>query len=87
MQAFSHTNAKTLAEAETALADGQATLIAGGTDLLGRLKDNILSTYPGPAGAVASTSRSHRERNAVDMPGFAAAVVSRWKIRVKGSTL
>ena len=42
MKAFSHTNAKTLAEASAALAGGQAEIIAGGTDLIGRLKDNIL---------------------------------------------
>jgi len=46
MKAFSHTNAKTLAEASTACAGGRATVIAGGTDLIGRLKDNILPTYP-----------------------------------------
>jgi xanthine dehydrogenase YagS FAD-binding subunit len=46
MKAFNHTNAKTLAEAQTALAGGKTTLIAGGTDLIGRLKDNILPTYP-----------------------------------------
>ena len=41
MKSFNHTNAKTLAEAKTALAGGKATVIAGGTDLIGRLKDNI----------------------------------------------
>jgi xanthine dehydrogenase YagS FAD-binding subunit len=46
MKAFNHVNAKTLAEAKTALAGGKATLIAGGTDLIGTLKDNILPTYP-----------------------------------------
>ena len=46
MKAFNHTNATTLAEASTALAAGRATLLAGGTDLLGSLKDNILSAYP-----------------------------------------
>ena len=46
MKAFSHTNAKTLAEASAALASGKAEIIAGGTDLIGRLKDNILPTYP-----------------------------------------
>jgi xanthine dehydrogenase YagS FAD-binding subunit len=46
MKAFKHTNAKTLAEAKTALAGGKSTLIAGGTDLIGMLKDNILPTYP-----------------------------------------
>jgi xanthine dehydrogenase YagS FAD-binding subunit len=46
MKPFNHTNAKTLAEAKTALAGGKATIIAGGTDLIGTLKDNILPTYP-----------------------------------------
>lgn len=46
MKAFNHTNAKTLAEAQTALAGGKTTLIAGGTDLIGMLKDNVLPTYP-----------------------------------------
>ena len=46
MKAFNHTNVKTMAEAKTALAGGKATIIAGGTDLIGTLKDNILPTYP-----------------------------------------
>ncbi|MDR0842616.1 MAG: FAD binding domain-containing protein, partial [Acidobacteriota bacterium] len=48
MKTFKHTNAKTLAEAKTALSGGKATLIAGGTDLVGTLKDNILpdNLYP-----------------------------------------
>jgi xanthine dehydrogenase YagS FAD-binding subunit len=46
MKAFNHVNAKTLVEAKTELAGGKATIIAGGTDLLGTLKDNILPTYP-----------------------------------------
>ena len=46
MKPFHHTNAKTLAEAKTALAGGKATVIAGGTDLIGTLKDNILPVYP-----------------------------------------
>jgi xanthine dehydrogenase YagS FAD-binding subunit len=46
MKAFNHTNAKTLAEARTALAGGKANLIAGGTDLIGLLKDNVLPAYP-----------------------------------------
>jgi len=48
MKGFNHTNAKTLAEAKTALAGGKAEIIAGGTDLIGRLKDNILpdKMYP-----------------------------------------
>ncbi len=43
---FNHVNATTLAEIKTALADGKTVLNAGGTDLLGTLKDNILRTYP-----------------------------------------
>lgn len=46
MKPFNHVNAKTLAEARTALAGGKANLIAGGTDLIGLLKDNILPAYP-----------------------------------------
>jgi len=51
MKAFNHTNAKTLAEAQTALAvkGSVVNLIAGGTDLMGVLKDNILpidTMYP-----------------------------------------
>jgi xanthine dehydrogenase YagS FAD-binding subunit len=46
MKAFNHVNAKTLAEAKTALTGGKANLIAGGTDLIGLLKDNVLPTYP-----------------------------------------
>jgi xanthine dehydrogenase YagS FAD-binding subunit len=49
MKAFSHENAKTLAEARTALAGGKAEIIAGGTDLIGRLKDNILPDKMYPA--------------------------------------
>jgi xanthine dehydrogenase YagS FAD-binding subunit len=45
MKAFNHTNAKTLAEAKTALASGKAAIIAGGTDLIGQLKDNIFCQY------------------------------------------
>ena len=47
MRPFYHTNAKTLEEASALLSKGKAALIAGGTDLLGTLKDNILSDdYP-----------------------------------------
>ncbi len=46
MKPFNHTNAKTLVEAKTALAGGKATIIAGGTDLIGTLKDNILPNSP-----------------------------------------
>jgi xanthine dehydrogenase YagS FAD-binding subunit len=46
MKAFNHTNAKTLIEAKTALAGGKATPIAGGTDLLGTLKDAVLPASP-----------------------------------------
>ncbi len=47
MKSFKHINAKTLAEAKSALAGGKSTIIAGGTDLIGTLKDNILHpSYP-----------------------------------------
>ena len=47
MKAFKHVNAKSLAEAGTAVAGGKATVVAGGTDLIGQLKDNILHpAYP-----------------------------------------
>jgi len=46
MKPFNHTNAKSLAEVQTALAGGKTALIAGGTDLIGTLKDNILPGYP-----------------------------------------
>ena len=46
MRPFNHTNATSIAEIKTALADGKTTLIAGGTDLLGTFKDNILRDYP-----------------------------------------
>jgi xanthine dehydrogenase YagS FAD-binding subunit len=46
MKAFNHTNAKTLAEAKNALLSGKATIIAGGTDLLGTLKDNVIPANP-----------------------------------------
>ena len=46
MKPFNHTNATSLAEVKTALAGGKTIIIAGGTDLLGTLKDNILPNYP-----------------------------------------
>ena len=48
MKPFTHTNAKTVAEARKALSGNRTALIAGGTDLLGTLKDNILpdNMYP-----------------------------------------
>ena len=46
MKAFNHTDAKSLAEAKSALTAGNAEIIAGGTDLIGRLKDSILPAPP-----------------------------------------
>jgi xanthine dehydrogenase YagS FAD-binding subunit len=46
MRPFNHTNAKSLAEVRTALSGGKTIIIAGGTDLLGTLKDDILPAYP-----------------------------------------
>lgn len=47
MKEFTHINAATVAEAASALGKYEdAKVIAGGTDLIGALKDNILPTYP-----------------------------------------
>lgn len=48
MKSFKHANAKTVSEAVKLLKNnqGRARLIAGGTDLLGTLKDKILPAYP-----------------------------------------
>jgi len=46
MKRFSHINAATIDEAVSALASGNARVIAGGTDLLSVLKDEILPVYP-----------------------------------------
>jgi NADPH-dependent glutamate synthase beta subunit-like oxidoreductase/CO/xanthine dehydrogenase FAD-binding subunit len=48
MKPFEHVNAKSINEAVKSLKDheGRAKLIAGGTDLLSTLKDNILPHYP-----------------------------------------
>jgi len=46
MRPFKHLNAKSVSEAVTALAGGKNKALAGGTDLLGTLKQNILPTYP-----------------------------------------
>ncbi len=48
MKSFNHVNAKTANEAVKLLKNykGRAKLIAGGTDLLGTLKDKILPDYP-----------------------------------------
>lgn len=46
MKPFKHINARTVNEAVVALGSGKTDIIAGGTDLLGTLKDNILPDYP-----------------------------------------
>ena len=48
MRKFSHVNAKSVDEAVSLLGryGEQAVVIAGGTDLLGKMKDKILPTYP-----------------------------------------
>lgn len=48
MKPFKHMNARTINEAVTLLEEqkGKVKLIAGGTDLLGELKDRVLLTYP-----------------------------------------
>jgi NADPH-dependent glutamate synthase beta subunit-like oxidoreductase len=47
MKAFEHIDAATLEDAAAALGQPAAQIIAGGTDLLGLLKDDVLPTYPG----------------------------------------
>jgi xanthine dehydrogenase YagS FAD-binding subunit len=46
MYTFKHVDAKTVAEASSALAEGNAVAVAGGTDLLGTLKDRNMRDYP-----------------------------------------
>ncbi len=46
MKPFNHINARSIEEAAGILKDGGASLNAGGTDLLGTLKDTILPDYP-----------------------------------------
>lgn len=48
MKKFAHLNARTLEEAVSILSSyrGKAEIIAGGTDLLGKMKDEILPNYP-----------------------------------------
>jgi xanthine dehydrogenase YagS FAD-binding subunit len=46
MKRFLHVDATTVNEASAALAKGKAVAIAGGTDILGTLKDNIQPEYP-----------------------------------------
>ncbi|HHX73947.1 MAG TPA: molybdopterin dehydrogenase, partial [Firmicutes bacterium] len=46
MRPFNHINAKSLEEAAAVLGKGKSSLNAGGTDLIGTLKDNILPDYP-----------------------------------------
>ncbi|MCL2124425.1 MAG: FAD-dependent oxidoreductase [Oscillospiraceae bacterium] len=46
MKPFQHTSVTTIEEASLALSDAQSRVIAGGTDLLGTLKDNVLPVHP-----------------------------------------
>ena len=48
MKTFAHFNALTIDEAVSLLRryGGKASVMAGGTDLLGKMKDKILPTYP-----------------------------------------
>jgi xanthine dehydrogenase YagS FAD-binding subunit len=46
MKKFNHINASTVDEAAAALANGNAAVIAGGTDLIGTMVDEILPDYP-----------------------------------------
>ena len=67
MKPFKHTNAKSMTEVQTALAGGKTTLIAGGTDLIGTLKDNILPTYPPHSPGFLKFSFWWRLRSAVKL--------------------
>ena len=46
MKHYKHQQASSAKEAASSAASGSAMLIAGGTDLLGTLKDEILPAYP-----------------------------------------
>ena len=46
MRNFIHINPKNLEEASDLLKEGRTRLLAGGTDLLGELKDEVLPEYP-----------------------------------------
>jgi xanthine dehydrogenase YagS FAD-binding subunit len=46
MRKFTHVNAKTVDEAVSALSAANAWAIAGGTDIIGVMKDNLLPDYP-----------------------------------------
>ena len=46
MKEFGYVNAKTLDEAVSALSTGKAFIIAGGTDIVGGMKDEIFPEYP-----------------------------------------
>ncbi len=46
MKAFAHVDARSLDEAVVALCTPGARIIAGGTDILGAMKDNILAAHP-----------------------------------------
>jgi len=52
MKSFTHTNARTAAEAAKAAAGARAAIIAGGTDLIGTMKDNILPDAMHPTALV-----------------------------------
>ncbi len=46
MKNFEHIDATSVSEASSALGKGNAVIIAGGTDLLGIMKDEVLPSYP-----------------------------------------
>ena len=86
MKPFKHINAKTIAGAAATLAEynGKAKLIAGGTDLMGELKDRVLPTYP-DALINIKTINSKVVKGKYDLLAQAAHAVSSPHIRRMGT--
>ena len=71
MKYFDYTSAESFEEAAELLKDGTSTIIAGGTDLLGTIKNEILEETPGTVidikrieGADASPRKAALSRSA-----------------------
>ena len=68
MKAFNHVDAKSLAAAKAALAGGKGAIIAGGTDLIGQLKDNLFYQY--------ADDRFGKLKNKATAPQYPATLVN-----------